>query len=424
MSSGELQRLTEKKGKQLSKFLGIESVPDTHFIIKIQEKIKNPMFKLSMNDYEMMCGDKTMTKVMTKVFDCDLKQLKKFCKYINVFKDNINSSPESIKNKMKATNSINASMRKGSLSVLPDDILEKIVNKYKTLFSRVNYKLKDWIPIENIYWPYLSANPKAIELLKSKINEENEMPNDDYDDSDESNKIDWKWLSKNPNPEAIKLLKTKPNEINWRFLSQNPAKEAMELLRANPREINWEYLSENPNPVAIELLKANHKKIKWAELSKNPNDGAIELLKKNPRKINWQKLSRNPNPEAIKLLKANLDKIDWWYLSLNTNTEAIELLEANSDEIVWPSLSSNPAAIELLKANQHKIDWEALSANPAKEAIELLKANQHKIQHKIDWDELSANPAKEAMELLRANPREINWYYLSENPAIFDEILE
>jgi hypothetical protein len=56
MPSDTLQRLKEKKGKQLSKFLGIESVPDTRFIIKIQEKIKNPMFNLSMNDYEMLCG--------------------------------------------------------------------------------------------------------------------------------------------------------------------------------------------------------------------------------------------------------------------------------------------------------------------------------------------------------------------------------
>jgi hypothetical protein len=41
-----------------------------------------------------------ITKMMAKVLECDEKQLKKFCKYINVFKENINSSPKSIKNKM------------------------------------------------------------------------------------------------------------------------------------------------------------------------------------------------------------------------------------------------------------------------------------------------------------------------------------
>ena len=342
MSSDALQRLKEKKGKQLSKFLGIESVPDTHFIIKIQEKIKNPMFKLSMNDYEMMCGDKTMTKLMTKVFDCDLKQLKQFCKYINVFKDNINSSPESIKKKMKLTNSINASMRRGSLHALPDDILEKIVNKYEALFSRVKYKLKDWVPLEKLSWVFLSANPNAIELLKK------------YQD-----KIDWEYLSKNTNPNAIDMLKTNLDEINWNFLSANPS--AIELLRGNPDKIVWSNLSVNPNPRAIELLKENFDEIDWNRLSQNPN--AIELLEAYQDNINWHRLSLNPHPRAVELLKANPKKIDLGFLSKNPNPAAIELLKANKNQIVWAFLSANPnpEAIELLKENEGKIDWGNLS---------------------------------------------------------------
>ena len=416
MSSDVLRKLTEKKGKQLSKFLGIESVPDTRFIIKIQEKIKNPMFKLSMNDYEMLCGDKTMTKLMTKVFDCDVKQLKKFCKYINVFKDNINSSPESIKKKMKLTNSINASMRRGSLSVLPDDILEKIVNKYETLFSRVKYKLKDWIPPEKLDWVFLSANPNAIELLKEN-----------------QDKIDWEFLSKNTNPNAIELLKSKINEenemseddyhdsdksnkINWNLLSANP--NAIELLRENPDEIVWPNLSDNPNPNAIELLKENPDNIDWNRLSQNPN--AIELLEAHLYNINWRRLSLNPHPRAIELLKANPKKIDWCFLSKNPNHAAIELLKANKKKIVWGFLSENPnpEAIELLKENQSEINWPNLSENPNPEAIELLRTNPSK----IDWVALSANPA--AIELLKANPKNIIWDFLSQNPAIFDEILE
>ena len=323
MSSDALQRLTKKKGKQLSKFLGIESVPDTNFIIKIQEKIKNPMFKLSMNDYEMMCGDKTMTKVMTKVFDCDLKQLKKFCKYINVFKDNINSSPESIKKKMKLTNRINASMRRVSLSVLPDDILEKIVNKYESLFSRIKYKLKDWIPPEKLIWNLLSLNPNAIELLKEN-----------------QDRIDWTYLS--TNPKAIELLKANRDEINWTWLSKNPNPKALELLKANPNEIDWDWLSANP--AAIELLEANTDKIDWLYLSSNP--AAMDLLKANRDEIDWQYLSKNPNPEAIELLKANRDEIDWEYLSENTNPAAIELLKKNQDKIDWDTLSQNPAIFD------------------------------------------------------------------------------
>jgi hypothetical protein len=135
MSSDALKRLTEKKGKQLSKFLGIDSEPRTQLIANMQSRINNPLFKLSMTDYEAMCGNKMMVRMMSKVIGCEEKQLKKFCKYINVFAENIESSPKSIKNKMKITNSINASNRKGSLSVLPDDILEKIVEQYKTIFK-------------------------------------------------------------------------------------------------------------------------------------------------------------------------------------------------------------------------------------------------------------------------------------------------
>jgi hypothetical protein len=59
MSSDVLRRLTEKKGKQLSKFLGIDSVPSTQLIANMQSRINNPLFELSMTDYEAMCGNKT-----------------------------------------------------------------------------------------------------------------------------------------------------------------------------------------------------------------------------------------------------------------------------------------------------------------------------------------------------------------------------
>jgi hypothetical protein len=305
MSSGALHRLTERKGKQLSKFLGIDSVPSTRLIADMQSIINNPLFELSMTDYEAMCGNKMMVRIMSKVIGCEEKQLKKFCKYINVFAENIESSPKSIKNKMKVKNSINASKRKGSLSVLPDDILEQIVNKYKTIF-KIKYKLKDWIPPEKLDWKKLSLNPNAIELLKANLT-----------------KIDWESLSSNPNSEAIELLKANPSKISWGILSANPA--AIDLLKANNNEINWEMLSANPSDGAIELLKANRDYIYWANLSSNTNSEAIELLKNKINeenemseddyndlgyynRINWANLSSNTNPEAIELLKKIKEK--------------------------------------------------------------------------------------------------------------------
>ena len=414
MSLSTLHRLTEEKSKQLSKFLGIDSVPSTQLIANMQSKINNPIFKLSMTDYEDMCSNKMMTKMMSKVIGCKEKQLKKFCKYINVFAENIKSSPKSIKNKMKVTNSINASMRRGSLNVLPDDILEKIVKKYKTIF-KIKYKLKDWIPKKKLNWNWLSSNPNAIELLKNN-----------------PKKIGWGGLSENPNPEAIELLKEKINEeneidkeylkklpsnkkINWNALSANP--NAIELLKANNyEEIDWYLLSKNPSPAAIELLKKNRDNIHWGYLSQNTNSEAIELLRANPTKIYWPSLSKNP--EAIELLKENQDKIDWNYLSINPHPTAIELLKKNPKKIDWDKLSENPnpEAIELLKKYPKKINWSFLSENPS--AIELLKTNRDE----IDWEYLSANPA--AIELLKENKTKINWDILSKNPAIFDEILE
>jgi hypothetical protein len=375
MSSGALRRLTEKKGKQLSKFLGIDSVPSTQLIATMQSRINNPLFELSMTDYEDMCGNKMMVRMMSKVIGCEEKQLKKFCKYINVFAENIKSSPKSIKNKMKVTNSINASKRKGSLHALPDDILEKIVEKYKTIF-KIKYKLKDWIPLEKLDWDYLSLNPNAIELLKAN-----------------PDKINWDVISKNPSPGVIELLKENPHEeIDWEQLSANP--NAIELLKENYDNIFWPNLSANTNSEAIELLKKNHyEEIDWALLSSNPNPKAIELLKENPDYIYWKYLSENPNNEAIELLKANPNEIDWYYLSKNPNPEAIELLKKNLDKINWFDFLGNPSAIEFLKENPKEIDWHALSVNPA--AIKLLKENKTKI----------------------------NWKWLSKNPAIFEEVL-
>ena len=393
MSSDALHRLTEKKGKQLSKFLGIDSVPSTQLIANMQSRINNPIFELSMADYEAMCGNKMMVRMMSKVIGCEEKQLKKFCKYINVFAENVESSPKSIKNKMKITNSINASKRKGSLHVLPDDILEKIVEKYKTIF-KIKYKLKDWVHLE---------------------------------------KLDWNVLSANPNDGAIDLLKANPSKINWDFLSENPA--AIKLLKANPNKINWKELSLNPN--AIELLKTkineenemsednygdsddyDPNNIDWKNLSLNP--AAIELLRENQDNIYWDELSANP--AAIELLKTYPDEINWDYLSQNPNPEAIELLRENQEDIYWHDLSRNPCdgAIELLKANQEDIVWWNLSRNPNPAAIELLKANKTK----INWGYLSVNPNPEAIELLKENQKKINWAWLSRNPYIFDEVLE
>ena len=386
-----LDEIVDKKSNILSKILKVDpkslkesklsqshnSGIDTNMIRNIQERINNRLFNLSIADYELMCGNKMISKMMSKVLNCDERQLKKFCKYINVFKENINSSPKSIKNKM---------ISKISLNKLPEELRTQIVEKYKSLFP-TKYVLRDWVPTYKINLSTLSRNPNAIDFLKA--NPKN---------------IDWVWLSCNPN--AIELLKKNRAKINWDNLSMNPNPEAIELLKANFGKIDWYNLSKNPNTEAIELLKAYPKKIKWEYLSENSNSNIIELLKE---KI---KLENNLSSDDLDDLP-NYKKIDWSVLS--ANPIVIELLRADPEKIDWidwKELSANPNAIELLKANQGKINWNRLSANP--NAIELLKANQGK----INWQALSANP--NAFELLKKYPKKIDWEYASMNPVIFE----
>ena len=401
----------QKKGDKLSKLLGIDSGPSTKIIATMQSRINNPLFRLSMTDYEAMCGNKMMIKLMSKVIGCEEKQLKKFCKYINVFAENIKSSPKSIKKKMKVANSISASKMRGSLHLLPEDILEKIVEKYKTTF-KTKYVLKDWVLelddedygvyLDDIDWESLSSNPNAIDLLQKY-----------------SYKINWSWLSGNTNPRAIEMLKTHSHLIDWRVLSANPA--AIDMLK---NKIEKE---SKMNERQLEKLKD---KIDWDMLSQNPNPEAIKILKANPDNINLDFLSANP--AAIDILKANTDDISWYELSANTNPEAIELLKTKFYKINWELLSANPAGIDLLKSYPGNIKWNYLSQNP--NAIKMLKKKideenkmpEYKLEdledfQKISWEMLSSNPA--AIDLLEANKNKTRLRWLSENPAIFDEIL-
>jgi hypothetical protein len=93
-----------------------------------------------------------------------------------------------------------------TLPKLNNDIIELIA---KNLIKN-EYKLLDWIDINNINYISLNLNYNSISFLKEN-----------------QNKIDWDLLSLNPF--AIKLLKDNQDKINWNWLSSNPA--AIELLR-------------------------------------------------------------------------------------------------------------------------------------------------------------------------------------------------
>ena len=117
------------QAKTLSRILGIDmdvktnksSSPDIELISKLKEKINtdNPLLRLSIENYKQMCKNKMLFNMMVKVLETNEKKLTKICKNIDIVIQNINSSPESIKNKIK--------MQKISILDLPDNVLDNIV---------------------------------------------------------------------------------------------------------------------------------------------------------------------------------------------------------------------------------------------------------------------------------------------------------
>ena len=375
-----------------------------------------PSMRLSFAQYDAMCKDDKVLDMMAITLNKPKAKLKKFCKYLSVFKKEIHLSPKSIAYKMN-----------GPICNLPENIRSTILDKFAEILPS-KYVLLDWINKKKLNWYYLSKNPNAIDLLK-----------------DNQNKIDWSSLSANPN--AIDLLETRieyqnnlddyrymklvrsGNIINCYLLSQNP--NAIKLLKKYNNAIVWYKLAQNSNPNVIKLLQ---EKIKvgftdndseesvWFSLSQNPN--TMKILKDNPDKIIWCELSKNSNSDAIKLLKKRIEYEN------NLSREEYYDLEGRN-RINWKGLSANPNAIDLLKENPKKINFNYLSANP--KAIDLLKeqikyentldVKEYKVlENKINWEYLSANP--NAIDLLKENSNKINWKTLCSNPNAIDLLKE
>ena len=120
----------------------------------------------------------------------------------------------------------------------------------------------------------------------------------------------------------------------------------------NKNKINWDYLSINPHPEAIELLRNNIDKINWNNISLNQSYLAMNIIKDNLNKINWYFLSSNKF--AIELLIENKDKINWQRFNLNETNDAIMLL-IRENKIDWDLISYNPSAFKLLILNKLSI---------------------------------------------------------------------
>jgi hypothetical protein len=351
-------------------------------------------------------------------------------------------------------------------SIFDDNVITIILQCYWNILDYKRKILLNWIDIKQLYWTALSTNPSAIDLLKEnqhKINWGYLSTNPNAIDllKENQDKINWDLLHSNPN--AIEILKYNEDKIDWRILSSNI--NAIHLIKKRityeynltfeeyiklKNKVNWSAICRYPYINIIHILKKrikyeknlsknNYNKleyneiINWRNISANPN--AIELLKENQDKIHWDILSSNPN--AIEILKNNQRYINWLRLSKNPN--AIELLKNNKDKIYWGELSENPNAIDMIKHKiqcektktsyfndynfNYYINWSKLSSNP--NAIQILKDNKNK----IDWNNICImSKSNDSIILLKEKTKyelqnnfiEINWYFLSNNPFIFE----
>lgn len=318
---------------------------------------------------------------------------------------------------------------------------------YGVIIQEPYWGLLEWIPLEKLTWNYISANPRAISLLRQ------------YPD-----KINWDMASINPN--AIDMLRENRDKIVWCQFAANSSPDAIPLLEeylkngggdesafdGHPNEhyLFWTRLSENPN--ALPLLKQHIEEIKWNSLlalNTNPDiipfvqehlyleeivsrlshqPFAISLLKEHPEHIDWYRMSSNPN--GISLLESFIPQRDSKYRvgwdKICKNPEAISLIEQNMDMVVWYALSRNPNALHILKNHMDKICWSFLCYNTNPEAIELIEQNIHQLNSdpmlECDRDglTLSQNPA--ALPFLSRHPQFIQWHVLARLPEIFEWI--
>ena len=116
-----------------------------------------------------MCRNDKVLHMMSIALNKPKAKLKKFCKYIAVFEENISESSKSIANKIN-----------GPITNLPVEIRSTILEKFAEILP-AKYVLLDWIDKDKLEWMMLSQNPNAIDLVKKN-----------------QGKIDWYELSTNP----------------------------------------------------------------------------------------------------------------------------------------------------------------------------------------------------------------------------------
>jgi len=272
--------------------------------------------------------------------------------------------------------------------------------KHPDAFTK-KYQLENIIKGQQstLFWYnlFMNTNPRVIKFVnKIMEDEKNKDKKRNY----------YNILANNPTPEAIKIVK-----------------QVLQNFKGNRKEL-LNSLADNPTPEAMELLKRiakqtdfENNQTMWIRLLANP--AAMEFIE-NCLWISinkyWYIMYKNPNPKAFKLIEKfsghKFDKnYNYDHLSENHSSKAIKILQERMNQ---EKSISKEDYYDLIKRNSVSIflNWIKISKNPRAKSLILAKIEEEKGREKeIAEDRKNGYPE-----------RNLDWGYLSANPAIFKRI--
>jgi hypothetical protein len=245
---------------------------------------------------------------------------------------------------------------------------------------------------------FMNTNPRVIKFVNKIMEEEKNK---------DKKKEYYNILANNPTPEAIKIVK-----------------QELQNFKGNRKDNILNSLADNPTPEAMELLKriAKQKDFEnnqnmWIRLLANP--AAMEFIENclwTRINIYWYIMYKNPNPKAFKLIeKFSGHKFDMNYnydhLSENPSSKAIKILQERMNQ--EKSISKEDYYdLRRRKSVSIFLNWIKISKNPRAKSLILAKIEEEKGREKeIAEDRKNGYPE-----------RNLNWGYVSANPAIFKRI--
>ena len=336
----------------------LKANPDIRREINWEELSKNPYaidILTSPENYSYINWKSLSSNTSAAAIEFLLGENIKFVKWFEFSQNNCDAAITFLKDNPDYIDWGGLSGNTNSIAIL---LIKKKIKEENQLYE---LSPKEYAKLKNkVYWRALSANPKAIPFIITKIKEGIRL-----DD------IDWDALSKNPaiffpfkkninakskivssilsRARAKTGIANLPDELHDKIVVDLITISINKLREGIPVDkLNWSYLCQNPN--AIDLIRDQ------MDFEKNLSKEEYDRL---PYKINWSALCTNSDPGAIDLLNLpdNYDNIDW--LRLSDNPNAIQLLEKR----VKYQLSLNGEQLNGLSIHK-RINFQKISKNP------------------------------------------------------------